>query len=151
MSDGAQNLLDGTIDFSLKWATSKNILLFSVSAKRVSLWSMIMCDTIIVPNWQFPVTCTFSVSLNFEAYQITGQWGEFRVKNAALCLHILFLAFVVVVVFLQTTCIFIIIIYIFDKVSNFRNRILTNQKSQLVITNWRWNCMNSWSRSSNFC
>ena len=29
----------------------------------------------------------------------------------------------------------------FDEVSNFRNRILTNQKPELVIRNCQWNCM----------
>ena len=32
----------------------------------------------------------FSVSLKFGACYITGQWGEFRVKNATLCFHLLF-------------------------------------------------------------
>ena len=52
------------------------------------------------------------------ACYITGQWGEFRVKNATLYLHILFWHFVV-----------------FDEVSNFRNRLLTNQKPKYVIRN----------------
>ena len=30
----------------------------------------------------------------------------------------------------------------FEKVSNFRNRILTNQKHKLVVSSCRWNCMN---------
>ena len=36
---------------------------------------------------QFLITCVFSVSLKFRACYITGQWGEFTVKNATLCLH----------------------------------------------------------------
>ena len=32
----------------------------------------------------------FSVSLKFGARYITGQWGEFRVKSANICLHVLF-------------------------------------------------------------
>ena len=39
----------------------------------------------------------FSVSLKFRACHVTGQWGEFRVENATLCLHILFGVFFVVV------------------------------------------------------
>ena len=41
--------------------------------------------------------------------------------------------FVVVVVFQQNICVFIIFISFFDKVSNLRNRILTNQKPKLEI------------------
>ena len=29
----------------------------------------------------------------------------------------------------------------FDKVSNYRNRTLTNQKHKLLVPNFRWNCM----------
>ena len=38
-------------------------------------------------------------------------------------------------------CVFIIFISFSDKVSNFRNRILTNQKRELVVSNCQWNCM----------
>ena len=31
--------------------------------------------------------------------------------------------------------------YFFNKVSNFRNRILTSQKHELVVSNCQWNCM----------
>ena len=72
------------------------------------------------------------------ACYITGQWGEFSVKNATLYLHILFWYFVV---FAQQKNIFIIFISCFDEVSNFRNRMLTNQKPKYVIRNWLWNCM----------
>ena len=80
-----------------------------------------------------------SVSLKFRACYITGQWGEFRVKNATICLHILFWYFFVV--FHHKICVFIIFISFFDKVSNFCNRILTNQKRELVVSNCRRNCM----------
>ena len=50
-----------------------------------------------------------------------------------------FLAFFVV--FHHKTCVFIILISFFDKVSNFRNRILTNQKRELVVSNCHRNCM----------
>ena len=35
----------------------------------------------------------------------------------------------------------IIFISFFDEVSNFRKRILTNQKYELVVPNCQWNCM----------
>ena len=52
---------------------------------------------------------------------ITGQWCEFRVKDATIYLHILFWYFVVV--FHHKIRVFI------DKGSNFCNRILTNSKT----------------------
>ena len=66
----------------------------------------------------------FSVSLKFGACYITGQWGKFKVKNATICLHIPFWCFVVV--FQYEICVFIFFNSFFDKVSNFRNIILTN-------------------------
>ena len=48
-----------------------------------------------------------------------------------------------VVVFHWKICIFIIFIFFFyDKVSNFRNRILTNQKLELLKRNCQWKRMN---------
>ena len=41
----------------------------------------------------------------------------------------------VVVVFQPKICVFIIFISFFDEVSNFRDRILKNQKQELVIRN----------------
>ena len=57
----------------------------------------------------------------------TGQQSEFRVKNATLCLHVLFRHFFVA--FYQKICVFIIFISFFDKVSNFRNRILIQSEA----------------------
>ena len=59
-------------------------------------------------------TNIFSVSLQFEACCITGQWGEFRVKNATICLDILF--WYSFVVYHHKICVFIIFISSFDKV-----------------------------------
>ena len=47
-----------------------------------------------------------------------GQYAEFRVKNATLCLGYIYFLF------------FIVFISFFDKASNFSNRILTNQKPE---------------------
>ena len=46
-----------------------------------------------VLHWQFLITCIFFVSLKFDACYITGEWGEFKVKNTTSCFHIPFLAF----------------------------------------------------------
>ena len=48
----------------------------------------------------------FSVSLKRQ----WGQWGEFRVKNATICLHILFWYFFVV--FHHKICVFIICLFL---------------------------------------
>ena len=78
-------------------------------------------------------------TFKFWTCYITGQWDEFRVKNGTLCLHPLFEAFFVV--FYQKICVFIIFISFIDEASSFRNRVLTNQKSELVARNYQWNCM----------
>ena len=46
------------------------------------------------------------------ACYITGRWGEFRVKNATICLHILFWYFSVV--FHHKICVFMIFISFSD-------------------------------------
>ena len=76
-----------------------------------------------------------SVPLKFRACYITGQWSQFRIEYATLCFFMLF------VVFYHKICVVIVFISFFDEVSNFRNRILTNQKQELVIRNFQWNCM----------
>ena len=63
--------------------------------------------------------------------------GEFRVKNDTLCLHILCWYFLLF--FIKKMCHFIIFISFFDEVSIFCNRLLTNQKLELVIRNCQWN------------
>ena len=45
------------------------------------------------------------------------------------------------VVFHHKICVFIIFICFFDEASNFCNRILTDQKRELVVSNCQWNCM----------
>ena len=50
-------------------------------------------------HWQLHITYTFSVSLKFGACYIMCQWGEFRIKNAIICLYLLirlFLLFFVI-------------------------------------------------------
>ena len=73
---------------------------------------------------------------------------EFRVNNATLCLHILFRHFFF---FTKTLEMFIIFIYFYDKLSNFRKIILTIEALELVTRNCQWTCMSStnmlWQRS----
>ena len=49
------------------------------------------------------------------------------------CYLMLFLFFIIKFVFLS--------FFFFDEVSNFRNRILTNQKRELVVSNCQLNCI----------
>ena len=44
-----------------------------------------------------------------------------------------------VVVFYHKICVFIIFISFFDEISNFHNRILTNQKRELAVSNCQLN------------
>ena len=48
MSDGRQKLFDGTMNFLLKRAFSKDVLkqLISISSKELLIWRIIMCDII---------------------------------------------------------------------------------------------------------
>ena len=86
-------------------------------------------------HWEIVIIYIFSVSLKFGEFYITGQWGKFRVKNATLWLHTFCCWFSLKVY------VFFTFISFFEEASNFRNRILTNQKPELVIRNCRWNCM----------
>ena len=66
----------------------------------------------------------FTVSLKFGAQYITVQQSEFRIKNVTLYLHI----------FLSIFCCYCFhFIFIFNEASNFHNKILANQKQELVI------------------
>ena len=67
-----------------------------------------LCQRIVygsVFHWQFLITYIFSVSPKFRACYITGQWGEFTVKNATLYLNILSWHFFAI--FHQNICVFI--------------------------------------------
>ena len=76
-----------------------------------------------------------SIQLKFGACYITSQWGKFEIKRTIICFrHILFYCFSS----LNLRCFYF---HFFDKVSNFRNRILTNQKQELVIKNCQWTYM----------
>ena len=56
--------------------------------------------------------------------------------NAFMYFYVIFVVVVaVVVIFYHKVFVFIIFISFSDKVSNFRNRILTNQKRELVVSN----------------
>ena len=61
------------------------------------------------------------------------QWGEFREKNATLCLNIFFAVFCC---FSSKKC--YLFNFFFYEVSNIRNRIWTNQKLELVIGNCQY-------------
>ena len=80
----------------------------------------------------------------FECVPLTISYRQFQSKECYCMFACTFLAFAVVFVVLfvvvqQNICVFIIFISFFDKVSNFRNRILTNQTPELVIKICQWN------------
>ena len=74
--------------------------------------------------------------LEFRSHYITGQWSEL-IKTCYLMLFKFALFFVLH----HKICVFIIFISFFDELSNFCNRILTNQKRKLVVSNCQWNFM----------
>ena len=58
------------------------------------------------------------------------------------CYLLLFLFFIIKFVFLSFSFLsFFLSFFFFDEVSNFRNRILTNQKRELVVSNCQLNCI----------
>ena len=84
-------------------------------------------------HWRFLITYIFSVALKLLTCYITDKWDEFTVKIRMLLytdIHILSWQFFFVC-FLLFIYIFIILISFFDKVSNFHNRIPTNQKLEI--------------------
>ena len=66
-----------------------------------------------------------------------GSMGHFQSKEGYFIFTYTFVAFFCC--FLSKMC--VSIIYFSDEVSNFRHRVLTNQKPELVIRNSQWNCM----------
>ena len=56
-------------------------------------------------------------------------------------LHILSLHFLLFPIKKKKKNVFIISVSFFDKVSNFNNRLLSNQKPGYVIRNCQWNCI----------
>ena len=61
-----------------------------------------------------------------QGLYIIGQWGEFRVKNASVCLHLLFWQF-----FCSSSKHLMFLLFqflFFGEVSGFRHRILSNQE-----------------------
>ena len=88
----------------------------------------------------------FSPHLNALGHvYITYRWGELKVKNTTLGICILVRHFFVD--FHKKIVVFLIFISFFDEVSNFRNRILTSQTPELVITICQWNCCQSFSEN----
>ena len=85
-------------------------------------------------HWEFLITFIFSRSLKFGACYITGQWGEFTVKNTTLCLNTLFLFIFLFFVFCffcfssKNLCFHHFHLFSFDDVLNFFDRISANQK-----------------------
>ena len=100
-------------------------------------WEWIECVSLKISYHLYLLRISY---LSFECVTSTGQRSKFRVKNATICLQILFFY---CCCFSLKNCVFIILISFFGEVSNFCNRILTNQKPGLVIKNWRWKCMDT--------
>ena len=101
------------------------------------IWGIVGKEFVRLTKWYQYI---FSVPLKFGAYYITGQWGQFIIKillNAFISLLGNFVCFF----FHHKICVFIIFISFFNEVSNFRKRMLTNQKHELVVSNCQWNCM----------
>ena len=83
------------------------------------LWNLLPdCSTTVI-NWQFFITYIFCFSLKFGTYYIMGHWGELRMKNASLCLHVHFCHFLLF--FTKSLC----FNHFHFFVTKFHNRLLT--------------------------
>ena len=115
-------VINGTID--AKFEANWTVFLSSI---RVYIWIFInKC-------FQFLITYISSVSLKLGACYIAGQWGDFRVKNATLCSHILLWHFFVV--FHQKTLFLSFSLLFLMKYQILINRILIIRKRELIIRN----------------
>ena len=76
---------------------------------------------------------------------LTGQWGKFKIMNAALCLHILFWHNIFCCFSLNKNC-FYYFCFSINKASNFCNNISESETGiDLMIRNYPWNlCYFSW-------
>ena len=96
-------------------------------------------------RYQFLITYIFSVSVNFEAFYISGTSLRQRIL---LKVYRYLLAFFCC--FSSKICVFVILVSLVDEVTNFHNRIWTNHKSELTIKKCQWDCMKNNIRSSSF-
>ena len=140
---------------SINMLNKESALFRSISSVSLSLFPHCYSLT----HWTF--TCLTALSTNFylECVRLTEQYyfifprlskvrsilhhglvGPVQNKNTNLCFHILFCH-----LFHHKICVFIIFIsfffFFFDEVSNFRNRILTNQKQEFAVQSCQWNCL----------
>ena len=84
------------------------------------------------PNKMIP-NLYFSVSQKFRECYITRQWGKYRIR---MLLYTFMTFWHLLVLFPHEISVFIIFISVFDKVTNFCIKILTNQKQELVTRNF---------------
>ena len=87
------------------------------------------------------------VTLTTDDLVRTIRYGDKKLNNDFnFNSNILFLTFFVV--FHHKIRVFIIFSSFFDEVSNFRNRILTYQKRELVVSNCQWNCIYVYNKAT---
>ena len=104
------------------------------------IWiSMGMNRVRFTENFLSPIFTPYLVSKFWVCY-IHGSEEQVQSKE---CYYMFTDTFFYCCWFSLKNCVFIILISFFGEVSNFCNRILTNQKPGLVIKNWRWKCMDT--------
>ena len=95
-------------------------------------------------NWIFPAVRYFTWNLELvssilwmtvDPLRIRKAWNilTLRIDRTTLSICALIRHFFVDFLFHQKSCAFVIFISFFDELSNFRNRILTNQTPKLVV------------------
>ena len=106
---------------------------YIIKNKYSVLWNYCITNVFV---WENDTTSYFSACLKLVR---VGKWEEFKLRTLLYvfidCSGIFFVFFITKFVFLLFSFLFI------DKVSNFCNRILTNQTQELASQNCQWNCM----------
>ena len=101
------------LNLTLLWLTNPITWQLFQSFKSIMKLSEIDHNSEMIKSmshWQFLITHIYSVYLKFKVCYITSLWGKFRVKNAILCLLILFWHFIVFhlkIVFLSFSFLFL--------------------------------------------
>ena len=100
-------------------------------------------------NFLSPLYSSWSILAN-KVWSMLHHGSVSRVQSKECCFMFIhaFLTFLLLLLLMLLLFFikkFVFIIYhfrfFFDEESNFRNRILTNHKSELVMKNCQWNCM----------
>ena len=121
--------------------SKKNCCIRNRNISRYQTNNLLKSQFLFLDSTKQCVLLTISVSLQFRACYITSHWGDITIKNSTLILIYIYFFDINFCCFSSKSLCFYHSYFFFDEISNFRNRILTNQKLEQVIRNCQRNCM----------